>query len=131
MTISEWQRYIFEIREFSIDFQLGRASYRLALLPLSLSPFPSYQRRAFNPCVNYNELRPTLPTPFIMFTVNYFVQHSRQKCDFGGSLTDGEVIDSSIDDVFVDETWFHPLEGEVTERSVVSVKEVTNKSEGW
>ena len=29
--------------------------------------------------------------------------------DFGGSLTDDEAIDSSIDDVSVEETWFHPL----------------------
>ena len=49
------------------------------------------------------------------------------KCDFGGSLTDDEVIDSSIDDVIVYETLFHPLMGELNERSVVTVKEVTRK----
>ena len=29
--------------------------------------------------------------------ITLFVQHPRWKCDFGGSLADDEVIDSSID----------------------------------
>ena len=56
-----------------------------------------------------------------------FCQHPRRKWDFRGSLTDDEVIDSSIDDVIVEETEFHPLVAEVNERSVVSMNEVTKK----
>ena len=43
-------------------------------------------------------------------------------------MTDDEVIDSSINDVIVEETRFHPLVEKVNERSVVSVKEVTKKN---
>ena len=32
------------------------------------------------------------------FEFQFFVQHPRRECDFGGSLRDEEVIDSSIDD---------------------------------
>ena len=58
---------------------------------------------------------------------NNFVQHPRGKCDFGGTLTDDEVIDSSTVDIIVKKTRFHSLVGEANERSVVGVKEVTKK----
>ena len=61
----------------------------------------------------------------------FFVQHPGRKCDFGGSLTDDEVIDSSIDDVIVEETRFHPLVGEVKKRSMINAKEVTKDSDAW
>ena len=59
-----------------------------------------------------------------------FVEHPRRKCDFGGSLTDDEVKDSSIDDVIVEEMRFYPLVGEVDEKSSISVIKVTKKSSG-
>ena len=60
--------------------------------------------------------------------ISSFIQQPRWKWNFGGSLTDDEVIDSLIDDVIMEETRFHPLVGEVmNERSVSSVKEVTEK----
>ena len=42
-------------------------------------------------------------------------------------MRDEDVIDFSIDEVFVEETRFHPLVKEVDERSVVSVMEVAKK----
>ena len=56
---------------------------------------------------------------------NAFVQQPRWKCNFGGSLKDEEVIDSSIDDMIVEEIQFNPLLGKVNESSTDSVKEVT------
>ena len=50
----------------------------------------------------------------------FFVQRPYRKCDLGGSLTDGKVIDSSIDNAIVEETEFHLLVGEVNETNVVS-----------
>ena len=42
-------------------------------------------------------------------------------------MTDDEVIDSSIDNVIVEENRLHALVGEMNERSVVRAKEVTKR----
>ena len=55
--------------------------------------------------------RNLVSTP-ITWLINYgisFIQHPRPKRDFGGSLTDDEVIDSSIDDAIVEKTRFNSL----------------------